>query len=179
MKTLRNPLEWSQNQHVFLIGADHVGIADNGRRYGVTFQKARSSLDIGVRLRHMQFLDDEWAFGVPSHDHLLVFLVPHHRDRVEPAVQRTVVIDAALAAFRIERGTDEPFPVRHEADFRSGVVRKGIGRYARSDGRLDLLSREVRAKRTLELRKTTAHIARRADRTGNDLLDSRWKPVRQ
>ena len=142
---------------------------------GVSFKHPGGALHIGQRLRRVELLDDEGAFCVPSHHHLLMATVPHHRYRIEPAVQRPAVIDPALARRRIERGTDESFAMRHQADFRAGMVRESVGRDPCGNGRLDLLPSEVWTQDALRLRKTAADIAGAADCARHDLFDHHGK----
>ena len=138
---------------------------------GVSFKHPGGAVHIGQRLRRVELLDDEGAFCVPSHHHLFMATVPHHRYRIEPAVQRSAVIDPALARGWIEGRTDKSFAMRHQADLCAGMVREGVRRDPCGNRRLDLLPSEVRTQDALGLRKTAADIAGSADRAGHDLFD--------
>src|SRR2546422_4541704 len=70
--------------------------------YFLRFKKGGDPLHVGPRLGGFQVVADERAFAVPAHHHASIVAVPHHRDRIEPAIQGTVFEDTALAGFRLK-----------------------------------------------------------------------------
>src|SRR5207244_2963396 len=118
------------------------------------------------------------ALAIPAHHHFRPVFVPHHRDRIEPAIQGTVLVDAAPAGLRLKRRALVSLALGHHRDLRARVIRKSVRRDPARDSRLNFLPREVGTQRAVALRKPAADVAGEANPAGHDLLDDtnihRW-----
>src|SRR5512146_1843307 len=107
-----------------------------------------------------QLLPHEGAFDIPPEQYLIMSRIPHHGQRIELTIERTLFIDAAGAGLAIEGGTQKtsPLRIRNDNDLTSGPIRKCPLVQTAFDGPGNFLTRKVGSKRAVGIGKPAADI---------------------
>src|SRR5215475_10025372 len=111
----------------------------------------------------------ERTFSIPAQDDLVMRLIPHQSQRIDLAIEGTPIIDRTMRGCRVECGALVPgsLSIGNHGHLATMLVRKRRPSHAGGDGLLDLLTCEIRAKRTVGVGKPATDIATKAGAAGH------------
>src|SRR5262245_24917595 len=116
-----------QDHHILLKPSDQPGIICNLLHRGTLLKDFEYPLRM-VANGFRQLLRHEGTLDIPPQHHLTATSIPHEGQRIELAVERPLLIDAASTALTLESRANIPRSlwIRHDDDLRAMTIREGL-----------------------------------------------------
>src|SRR5690242_558459 len=116
-----------------------------------------------------QLLLHEWTLGIPPQHYLILCSIPHHGQRIELAVERTLFVDTAGIALALKGRARKTFPlcIRDDGDLAAVTIREGFRLQTVIDGLRNFLACKVRPKRAIDIGEPAADVTSKTDAAGH------------
>jgi hypothetical protein len=82
-----------KHDHILLKPPDEARMRDNMVTDARSIEQGHHSVGMSLNLLRNLF-SHEWAFRIPPQQHLVLPLIPHERQGIELAIERTLLVDA-------------------------------------------------------------------------------------
>jgi len=133
---------------------------------GLLFENRHDLLGMSADgIRHV-LLGVRTGLVPPQHD-LVMAGIPHEHQRIQPAIERPLVIDEAPAGLGLKGGAEKPFSlrIRHQCDLRAVQVGKCAGLQTTIDSAGDFLACKKGPQHAVRIGKPAADVAVEAGAT--------------